>query len=150
LAFVAKEVKYHNSCRNAFRNEARAKQAKEQSNEQSERTKKMKIREEAFIEITGFIEEIIIGKEQVMKSRDVADHHRVLLAELGLDASDIALERDYLLLGKLADHFEGRISIVKHPVKGVGKIIFSLNLKAENAFKTVFSVNVGITHKVIV
>ena len=148
LEFVAKEVKYHNSCRNNFHNESRKKKASLEKQEQSERTLKTGIREKAFAAATQFVEEHILKEEEVHKARDVADHHRMLQAEFGLEPKDISRDRDYVFFAKLAEHFEGKIVIMKHETKGVGKIIFSSTIDPIKAFATVFDVNNGISYKV--
>ncbi len=111
LEFVSKEVKYHNSCRNKFHNEAMAKKNCLEKDKESEWLKKTQIRERAFNASIHFIQEFVIEREEVLKSRDVADQYRMLLAEFGLDHSEIYPERDYLYLAKLTEHFEGKIVI---------------------------------------
>jgi len=125
LEFVAKEVRYHTSCRNEFGNLARAKKTKREKQEQSDWILKKKIREKAFSTATVFVNEFILEKREVHKARDLSDHHRMLLAEFGLESSEINPDRDYMFLAKLTDHFEGKIVVMKHPTKGVGKIVFS-------------------------
>jgi hypothetical protein len=148
LEFVAKEVKYHNSCRNKFHNEATSKKTSLEKQQQSDWEFKTKIREEAFTAAASFIEEFILDKGEVLKARDVADHHRMLQAECGLDPNEISRDRDYMFLAKLTEHFEGKIIILKHPTQGVGKIIFSSTIDRAKAFSTVFNVNNGIGCKV--
>lgn len=148
LEFVAKEVRYHASCRNNFGNLARAKKANREKEEQSDWALKKQIREKAFTAVTVFVHEFIIEKEEVYKTKNLADHHRMLLAEFGLEPNDIVPERDYLFLAKLSEHFEDKLIILKHPTKGVGKIAFSSTIDPTAAFSTVFTENTGTSYKV--
>ena len=88
LEFVSKEVKYHDSCRNKFHNEGMAKKSLEKEKE-SEWLKKTQIREGAFNASIHIIQDFLIEREEVLKSRDVGDRYRMLLAEFGLDHSEI-------------------------------------------------------------
>ncbi len=148
LEFVAKEVRYHPSCRNSFANLARAKKLNLEKEERSEWTVKKEIREKAFTAATEFVNDLILERGEVHRIKDLADHHRMLLAEYGLEPCDINPDRDCTFLAKLTDHFKGKIVILKIPTKGVGKIAFSSTIDPAVAFTTVFTVDMGTTHKV--
>jgi hypothetical protein len=70
------------------------------------------------------------------------------LAECGFDARDIASERNYLLLEKILQHFDGEIECQRHPVKGIGKLLFSKTTTAEMAFLTKFDPTITMDFKV--
>ena len=59
LAFVSKEVKYHSSCRNKFHNEAMSKKVSQEKKDRSDWEFKSNARDQAFTEITSFVEEFI-------------------------------------------------------------------------------------------
>ncbi len=145
LQFVAKEMKYHNSCRNKFHYEASRTTASLEKNKQSERTLKIEIREKAFTAAIQFVKDFIINQEEVHRTRNVSDRHGMLQTEYGLEPNDISTNRDYLFLAKLTEHFQGKIVIMKHETKGVDKIIFSSTFPPTKAFSTVFNVNNGIS-----
>lgn len=105
LEFVAKEVMYHSSCRNSFTNLARAKKSNSEKKERSEWALKKEIREKAFTGATVFVNELILEKGEVHRAKDLADHHRMLLAEFGLEPYEINQDRDCTFLAKLTDHF---------------------------------------------
>ena len=148
LTFVAKEVKYHSSCQKKFHNEAMSKKASQEKKDRSDWEFKSNARDQAFTAITSFVEEFILTREEVHKAKDVADHHRMLQAEGGLHPDYISRGRDYNFFSKLDAHFEGKIVILKHPVKGVGKIIFSSTIAPAKAFSTPLNQNNCAAYKV--
>lgn len=90
-----------------------------------------------------------VAKEvKVHKAKDVSDRHRMLQAEYGLEPNDFSTDRDYMFLAKLTEHFQGKIFIMKHETKGIGKIIFSSTIPPTKAFAPIFNVNNGISYKV--
>lgn len=139
---------YHSSCRNSFANLARAKKSNSEKKERSEWALKKEIREKAFTGATVFVNELILERGEVHRAKDLADHHRMLLAEFGLEPYEINQDRDSTFLAKLTDHFKGKVVILKHPTKGVGKIAFSSTIDPALAFSTVFTVNMGTAYKV--
>ncbi|KZS19232.1 Uncharacterized protein APZ42_014399 [Daphnia magna] len=72
----------------------------------------------------------------------------MLQAEYGLEPNDFSTDRDYMFLAKLTEHFQGKIFIMKHETKGIGKIIFSSTIPPTKAFAPIFNVNNGISYKV--
>ena len=148
LEFVAKEIQYHNSCRNTFRNQARSKTMRIEEEQKSERAKKIAIGEQAFFASTSYIQDVVLERAEILKAREVAGLYRMLLAGFGLDQNDIYKDRDYLFLAKLTEHFEGKILIMKHPTKGVGKTVFSSQIDPSKAFALVYSENMGMAFRV--
>ncbi len=93
---------------------------------------------------------MVLERGEILKARDDADHHRMLLAGFGLDQKDISKKCDHLFLAKVIEHFEGKILNMKHPTKGVGKILFSSQMDPSKAFASIYSENMGMAFKVTI
>jgi hypothetical protein len=65
IDLVAKEGRYHNTCRKEYAYKAQAKRKVREVNENCERQKNVNIRKEAFDSTTAFIQSHVIDKEQV-------------------------------------------------------------------------------------
>ena len=73
----------------------------------------------------------------------------MLLAELGFNADQLATERKHTFLEKVKTHFGERITVLRHPKSGVGKILFNSLVPSERAIATTFDLNVNLHIKVI-
>lgn len=72
----------------------------------------------------------------------------MLLAEFGFDSDDLAYVRKDLFLEKLQRHFGERLKVIRHPTKGVGKILFNSSLSTDKAIVTTFDLKVNLSVKV--
>jgi hypothetical protein len=72
----------------------------------------------------------------------------MLLAEFGFDSDDLAYVRKDLFLDKLQKHFGERLKVIRHPTKGVGKILFKSSLPTDKAIVTTFDLKVNMSIKV--
>lgn len=72
----------------------------------------------------------------------------MLLAEFGFDADDLADVRKDRFLDKLQNHFGERLKVIRHPTKGVGKILFKSSLPTDKAIVTTFDLKVNLSVKV--
>jgi hypothetical protein len=71
-----------------------------------------------------------------------------MLAEFGFDSDDLAYVRKDLFLDKLQKHFGERLKVIRHPTKGVGKILFKSSLSTDKAIVTTFDLKVNLSVKV--
>ena len=72
----------------------------------------------------------------------------MLLAEFGFDADDLGYVRKDLFLKKLQIHFGERLKVIRHPTKGVGRILFKSSLSTDKAIVTTFDLKVNLSVKV--
>lgn len=149
--FIAKETKYHKSCRKEY--EYRAKSAIKQNNEKENSAwqKKKKICERAFQATISFIETKILYFGDVQRMSDLSSQYFSALEGLGLSDTDVDLEkrRKSVLEQKIVMHFGEKIKTFIHPTIGVGKIVFKSTVSMDEALGTKFDAVKKIPLKVI-
>ncbi len=142
IDFVAKEVRYHNSCRLELINKAKA------INKQKENEKKVfygrekKIRKSALNATVSFVEDNILENEEVHRISDIFNQYLTWLIEFGFSEEEVETEavrkHKYVLLEKLEKYFGDKLTSAKHPKPFVGKIVFKNTITVEAAIRKTF------------
>ena len=143
IDFVAKEVRYHNSCRTELSDKAKAINKKKENEKKVFYGRDKKIRTSAFHATIAFVEENIIKNEEVRRIADISDQYFTWLIEFGFSEEEVESEavrkHKYVLLDKLLSHFGDLITSVKHPKPFIGKILFKNTMTVEAAIRKTFS-----------
>ena len=143
IDFIAKEVRYHNSCRTEYYDKAKAIEKKRESENKTIFSRQKSIRKNAFNATKLFVEEKIITNEEVYRIADISNQYLIWLSEFGFSDEEVQTEavrkHKYVLLEKLMEHFGDLLTSVKHPKPFVGKILFKNTMAVEEAIKNTYS-----------
>ena len=137
IDFVAKEVKYHHSCRKTYLN--RAERTKQQSvnSEEKKDSEYHKLRlahERAFSDIIAYIQDAVVDNERAELLTSLHERYMVYLAEHGCSDSNYAAQT---LASKLLKHFKGKLAMGKSN-KRQGNVIYSSKIEKSDAVKHAF------------
>lgn len=143
IDFIAKEVRYHNSCRTELSDKAKAINKKKENEKKQFYGRDKKIRKSAFDATITFVEEKIMKNEEVHRIADLSNQYLTWLVEFGFSdekvESEAVRKHKYVLLDKLLTHFGDLLSSVKHPKPFVGKILFKSTMTVQVAIRKTFS-----------
>ncbi|MCG7875152.1 MAG: hypothetical protein N0C90_02335 [Candidatus Thiodiazotropha endolucinida] len=132
--FVAKEVKYHHTCRKNYVNRAERKKQSIISGEEGEETEYRKLRaahDKSFCDISEYVQEIVLDKEHAELLTSLHERYMIYLAEQGYSDSNYKAQT---LGSKLLKHFEGKLAMGKSN-KRQGNVIYSRNIEKTEAVK---------------
>lgn len=150
--FIAKEIKYHRSCRQEYADKAKSIIKENTEKQKSSWQRKKDICERAFTAAISFIETKIIYFGDVQRMSDLLNQYFLALEGLGLSDTDLDLEkkRKSVLEQKILMHFKDKLKTFIHPTIGVGKIVFQSTLSMDEALSTKFDAVKKIPVKVTV
>lgn len=138
--FIAKEIRYHPSCRLSYSDQAKAVLSKNKNDNESLWRRKKAIREKAFEATVSFMETKIIEFEGVQRADDIIRQYVMWLEEFGLQDIDLkdAQTRKSAIVDKLVKHFGNRLSTYIHPTIGIGKIFFKSTIPIQKVLDSKF------------
>lgn len=152
--FIAKEVKYHNSCRLGYLNEAKSFAKKKAMEQDSALNLNKELRDKALKSTLTFIEVTIRINEEVHRFKSIYENQYILtLRKLDLSPEEIQKDeskhRKRAVLEKLVEHFSGSIKYFKHPHHNIGKVIYKSSMSVETAMANLFDVRQPIVRQPI-
>ena len=124
--FVAKEVKYHHSCRKIYLNKAERIKQQSLNREEKKDSEYHKLRsahDRAFADIIGYTQEAVIDHERVELLTSLHEMYMVYLAEHGCCDSNYNAQT---LGSKLLKHFKGSLQWAKQTED---RVMFCIQLR---------------------
>ena len=135
--FVAKEVKYHHSCRKTYLNKAERLKQQSVNSEEKKDSEYHKIRlahDKAFSDTVEYIQEAVVDNERAELLTSLHERYMVYLAEKGCSDSNYAAQT---LASKLLKHFQGDLAMGKAN-KRQGNVMYSSKIEKSDAVKHAF------------
>ena len=128
--FIAKEVKYHHSCRKTYLNRVDRIHTGT-SQEKSEQTEAREIHNKTFETLTGYIETFVINERRAEFLKSIHKQYQSTLEEYGLDSSTYPT---HALRAKLQERYGKELTISKASNKE-GSVLHHHTIKPEEAIE---------------